>query len=143
MRTISILVVEDNDADTFYLKTVLDKMGLPFSMSVLTDGESAVNFVLKRGEYRTAPSPDLIFLDLVLPKLSGLGVLEALERCPALSYCIVTGSALEREEIRKRFGIRRIAYVMKPVNRELILNCFRCYEHLAPLAEQVAVGNPH
>lgn len=139
MRTITILVVEDNDADTYYLKTVLDKMGVPYLMSVVTDGESAVNFVLKRGDYRTAPNPDLIFLDLYLPKLSGVEVMEALERCPTLSYCIVTGSALERDEIRKRFGIRRIAYVMKPVTREMILNCFRCYEHLAPLAEQVTV----
>lgn len=139
MRTISILVVEDNDADTYYLKTVLDKMGVAYSMSVVTDGESAVNFVLKRGEYRTAPHPDLIFLDLYLPKLSGVEVMESLERCPMLSYCIVTGSALERDEIRKRFGIRRIAYVMKPVTREMILNCFRCYEHLAPLAEQITV----
>jgi predicted NodU family carbamoyl transferase len=55
--------------------------------------------------------------------------------------CILTGSTLERDKLKKKFGIRRIAYVVKPVTREMILNCFRCYDHLAPLAEQITVGN--
>jgi two-component system, chemotaxis family, response regulator Rcp1 len=144
MRSIKILVVEDNDADTYYLKMVLDRMGVPYSMSVLEDGERAVNFLLKRGEYAKAPTPDLIFLDLNLPKLSGVEVLEALPFSRRLPFCILTGSALERDKLKKKFGIRRIAYVVKPVSREMILNCFRCYDHLAPLAEQITVANvPH
>ena len=62
MRPIKILVVEDNDADTFYLQKVLDRMGVVYSISVLGDGESALNFLLKRGEYSSAWNPDLIFL---------------------------------------------------------------------------------
>lgn len=137
MRAIKILAVDDNDADIYYLKTVLDRMGVVYSMSELTDGESAVSFLLKRGEYRKAPDPDLIFLDLNLPKLSGVKVLEALPPDRKFPLCILTISPLERDKLKKRFGIRRIAYVIKPVNREMILNCFRCYDHLTPLAEQV------
>ena len=141
MRSLKILVVEDNDADAYYLKTVLDRMGVSYSMSVLGDGESAVNFLLKRGAYSKAPNPDLIFLDLNLPKLSGIEVLEALPLSRRFPICILTGSALERDKLKKKFGIRRIAYVVKPVTRQMILNCFRCYDRLAPLAEQISVGN--
>ena|SRR5438477_5013291 len=139
MRPIKILVVEDNDADTYYLKSVLDRMGVVYTMSVLGDGESAVNFLLKRGEFTKAWNPDLIFLDLNLPKLSGVEVLEALPSSRRFPFCILTGSDLERDKLKKKFGIRRIAYVVKPVSRDMILNCFRCYDHLAPLAEQITV----
>jgi len=141
MRSIRILSVEDNDADAYYLQTVLDRMGVAYSMTNLGDGESAVNFLLKRGDYANAPNPDLIFLDLNLPKLSGVEVLEALPPFRRFPFCILTGSALERDKLKKKFGIRRIAYVVKPVTREMILNCFRCYDHLAPLAEQITVAN--
>ena len=141
MRPIKILVVEDNDADIFYLQKVLDRMGVVYSISVLGDGERALNFLLKRGEYSGAWNPDLIFLDLNLPKLSGVEVLEALPPSPRLPFCILTGSTLERDKLKKKFGIRRIAYVVKPVTRDMILNCFRCYDHLAPLAEAITVRN--
>jgi CheY-like chemotaxis protein len=136
-RAIKILVVDDNDADIYYLKTVLDRMGVAYSLSELADGESALSFLLKRGEYIKAPNPDLIFLDLNLPKLSGVKVLEALPRNRKFPVCILTVSPRERDKLKKQFGIRRIAYVVKPVNREMILNCFRAYDHLTPLAEQV------
>jgi CheY-like chemotaxis protein len=141
MRPIKILIVEDNDADTFYLQKVLDRMGVVYSVSVLGDGESALNFLLKRGDYSNAWNPDLIFLDLNLPKLSGVELLEALPPSRRLPFCILTGSTLERDKLKKKFGIRRIAYVVKPVTRDMILNCFRCYDHLAPLAEAITVQN--
>jgi two-component system, chemotaxis family, response regulator Rcp1 len=136
-----ILLVEDNDADTHYLKMVLDGMGLTYTMSVLGDGESAIDYLLKRGQYQKVATPDLIFLDLNLPKMSGSEVLAALPATRRFPLCILTGSVYERDKLRKKFGIRRIAYVIKPVTREMVLNCFRCYEHLAPIAEQVTVGN--
>lgn len=142
MRVLKLLTVDDNEADIYYLKTVLDRMGVPYSMVELEDGESAVKYLMKRGEYRNAPDPDLIFLDLNLPKLSGVQVLEAVSSRGALPFCILTVSPQQRDQLKKRFGIRRIAYVVKPVTREMIMNCFRCYDHLMPLAEQVAVMAP-
>ena len=78
MRPIKILVVEDNEADIFYLQAVLDSMGVVYSISVLGDGESALNFLLKRGKYSTASNPDLIFLDLNHFKVNAAWILKAM-----------------------------------------------------------------
>jgi CheY-like chemotaxis protein len=140
MHPITVLVVEDNDADIYYLQNVLDRMGVTYSLHVVKDGESAVTFLLKRAHCAQAPDPDLIFLDLHLPKLSGMEVLEALPRSRQFPVCILTGSPLERDQLKKKFGIRRIAYIVKPVSRDMMLNCFRCYDHLQPLAEEITVA---
>ncbi len=138
MRRMKLLAVEDNYADIHWLKMVLDRMGVVYTLSVVTDGEKAVDFLLKRGEYAEAPDPDLVLLDLNLPKMTGIEVLQAVPNSDKIPVCIITGSPAEREQVMRRFGIRRIAYVVKPVDRDRLLNCFRCYEHLRPVAEELA-----
>src|SRR5665213_186149 len=131
MRQMKFLVVEDNEADIYHLNRVLGTMGVNFKLSVLSDGESAVKFLTSLDPYVKARSPNLVFLDLNLPKLSGVEVLESLTPAQSPPVCILTGSEAERDSLKKRFGIRRIAYIVKPATREMILNCFRCYSHLA------------
>jgi CheY-like chemotaxis protein len=138
MHRMRFFVAEDNDADVQWLRKVLDGMGISYDLSVATDGEQAVEFLLKRGEYAREPDPDLIILDLNLPKVKGIDVLKALPHSEQLPVCIVTGSSEERELLRTKFGIRRIAYLVKPVDRDRILNSFRCYERLRPLAEELS-----
>ena len=55
-----------------------------------------------------------------------------------LPVCIMTGSSLEREAVQKEFGLRRLAYIIKPVERNKLLNCFRCYNHLWPIADELS-----
>jgi len=140
MRRIQILAVEDNYADVHWLKMLLDRMGLVYSLSVVTDGEKAVDFLLKRKEYEKAPEPDLILLDLNLPKLGGIDVLRAVPNFDQMPFCVVTGSERERDYLKTHFGIRRLAYLVKPLDRDRLLNCFRCYAHLRPVAEELARG---
>jgi len=138
MEPVKFLVVEDNELDVLRLKTVLKDMGVACSLSVVKDGEKAVDYMLKRHGFEGVPDPDLIFLDLHLPKLNGVEVLQAVPNSRKLPLCVVTGSEVERDEMKNLFGIRRIAYLVKPVNRYGILNCFRMYEHLWPVAEEVS-----
>lgn len=138
MRRIRLLAVEDNYADIHWLKMILDRMGLVYSLSVVTDGEKAVDFLLKRDVFDKAPDPDLILLDLNLPKLGGIDVLRAVPHSEQLPVCIVTGTERERDYLKTHFGIRRIAYVVKPVDRDRLLNCFRCYPHLRAVAEELS-----
>src|SRR5437016_720173 len=129
MRRVNLFVAEDNQPDIDWLKIVLDRMGILYDLSVATDGEQAVDFLLKRGVYAAALDPDLVILDLNLPKVKGIDVLRSVPHSEKLPLCIVTGSTLEREVLKAKFGVRRIAYLIKPVDRDRILNCFRCYDH--------------
>ena len=138
MNRYKFLVVEDNDLDVLKLRTTLKEMGVECSLSVVTDGEAAVDFLLKRGRYARVASPDLIFLDLHLPKLSGIEVLGAIPNSRGLPICVITGSNAERDALKKQFGVRRIAYLIKPVDRYGLLNSFRCYDHLRPIAEEIS-----
>jgi len=142
VRRLRLFVAEDNDADLQWLKKILDGMGILYDLSLVTDGEQAVEFLLKRGEYATAPDPDLIVLDLNLPKVRGIDVLKSVPHSEQLPVCVMTGSAEEREILKKTFGIRRSAYLLKPVDRDRILNTFRAYDHLRPLAEELSGAAP-
>ncbi|MCU1334882.1 MAG: response regulator [Bryobacterales bacterium] len=137
-RQLRMLIADDNDSDVHWLKMVLDETGVYCTLSVVSDGEQARDFLLRRGGYATAKDQDLIFLDLNLPKLTGVEVLRQVPGSDKMPFCIVTGSEAERELLNREFGIRRIAYLVKPVNRMKLLNCFRCYDHLRPLAEALS-----
>ncbi|PYT18179.1 MAG: hypothetical protein DMG59_05130 [Acidobacteria bacterium] len=137
MRRIQLFAAEDNYADIHWLKIILEQLGAVYALSVVTDGEKAVDFLLKRGEYEKAPDPDLIVLDISLPRLTGIEVLRAIPNCDQLPICVVTGSEAERGLFQREFGIKESAYVLKPLDDGKLLECFRCYDHLRPIAEEL------
>jgi CheY-like chemotaxis protein len=135
LRPLRFLVADDNEGDVHWLEMVLHEAGAFCTLSVVSDGEQAKDFLLRRGNYASAPQQDLIFLDLNLPKLTGIEVLRQVPGSDRMPLCIVTGSETQRELLIREFRIRRVAYIVKPVDRMKILNCFRCYDHLRPLAD--------
>src|ERR1700676_120232 len=76
VERIHIAVAEDNPADVSWLKTVLDELALDYRLTVAVDGEEARDFILKNGTYRNFPPAQVIFLDMNMPKLTGLEVLQ-------------------------------------------------------------------
>lgn len=95
---------------------------------------------MKRGEYSEAPVPDLIFLDVHMPMLTGLEVLREVPSARKLPICVLTGSNAERELFRKEFGIGSSNYLTKPLTRESLLACLRGHRHLQALAEDLATA---
>lgn len=138
MQCIELLVAEDNDADVYWLKMVLDECGVVYHMTVVEDGEKARDYIMRRGQYADAPEPDLILLDINLPRLTGLEVLREVADSYRRPICMVTSSSLERAFLQRQFGLKGHAYIIKPVDREKLLGCFKCYEHLKPIAEQIS-----
>src|SRR6266404_8356670 len=138
MRRLELLVAEDSDADLYWLRMVLHEMGMEVSLRLVSDGETARDYLLKRGDYRDVPDPELILLDLNLPRLTGIEVLRALPQPDKLPICILTSSAMEREFVQRHFGLNGMAYMVKPVTREKLLACLRVYEHLRPIADELA-----
>ncbi len=136
-QPLQILIVDDNEADVHWMEMTLCELRLHRTVTVLTDGEQAVNFILKRGSYSGAPEPAIIFLDMNLPRLTGVQVLEAIDDGRSHPVCVVTGSRLEQELVRARFKLEAQCYIVKPVDRDSILGAFACFDHLKPIADEI------
>ena len=130
MKQTEVLVVEDSAADRFWLEYVLQNTGVNCIFSTVTDGEQAVEFLLKRGEFTDAPTPDIIFLDAHLPKLDGIEVLRGVPNANRLPICVITGSEADRAVFQEEFGIHDSDYVLKPVGQEKIAGSPCCRQHL-------------
>jgi chemotaxis family two-component system response regulator Rcp1 len=85
MKTFEILMVEDNAGDARLMKEVLNESHLPYRLSVVSDGVEAIAFLKQVAVYAAAPRPDLILLDLNLPRKNGLEVLDEIKSYPHLS----------------------------------------------------------
>src|SRR5271170_1183916 len=130
MQKVEVLVVEDNPADRIWLESVLKEIGLNCSCTSVTDGEQAVNFLLKRGDWAEAPTPELIFLDVHLPKLDGIEILRKIPHAEELPICVLTSSDRERKMFRDEFGIGDSNYLIKPVNPRTVRQCSCVRDHI-------------
>lgn len=115
----------------------LRELRLDCVLSIAGDGEHAVDLLLKRGAVADIPEPHIIFLDINLPKLSGIDVLTALQEHKKYPVCIVSGSRSEQEFVRERFKLDARCYAIKPVTPESILDAFDCFDHLKELAAEL------
>lgn len=82
---IQILLIEDNPGDVFLIQETLREHGLVYKLSVIEDGEEAISFARREGQYAKAVRPDLILLDLNLPKCNGREVLQSIQENPELA----------------------------------------------------------
>jgi CheY-like chemotaxis protein len=98
------------------------------------DGEQARDFILKQGAYRDFPPANLIFLDMNMPKLSGLDVLRQVPDSAELPICLLTSSQSERDLIERHFAPKKVSYLSKPVDDEQFLECIRSHDQLRGLA---------
>jgi two-component system response regulator len=115
-----ILLVEDNQDDVDLTIRALKKNGLINEIAVVRDGAEALDFLFARGEYaeRRAAMPQLILLDIRLPKLSGLEVLKELrqdERTKLLPVVMLTSSK-EEQDLIDSYNNGANSYVQKPVS---------------------------
>jgi two-component system response regulator len=134
MRTVEVLMIEDDPADRFWLEYVLKSLRLNYSFSSVADGGDAVDFLLKRGKHAEALTPDLIFLDVHLPMLNGIEVLRHVPNARELPVCVLTSSEDERSLFQREFDIQDSNYLLKPVSQESLLASSCCQDHLKPAA---------
>lgn len=130
LPTLKILLVEDNPGDIRLMKEALREGKLASELSVVENGEDAVAFLHRTGKYSAAPRPDLIFLDLNLPKKDGREVLadikkdEILRRIPVV---VLTTSEAEKD-VFKAYDLHANCYVKKPVDLDSFLSVVRACE---------------
>lgn len=116
IKALEILLVEDNPADAHMTKRTLRKSKIANNISVVGDGAAALEYLRREGPYREAVRPDLILLDLNLPKLDGRQVLAAIKADPDLGsipVVVLTTSDLE-QDILASYGLHCSCYLTKP-----------------------------
>jgi two-component system response regulator len=113
-----ILLVEDNPDDEFLTRDALRTGGILHDVVVARDGAEAVHWIFMEGATPLTRTPDLVLLDLKLPKMSGFDVLERIrsdERTRGLPVVILTSSS-EHQDIQRSYDTGANSYVRKPVN---------------------------
>ncbi|MCM8528903.1 MAG: response regulator [Lentisphaeraceae bacterium] len=117
-RPIEILLVEDNPGDVFLTKKAFETSKLANHLVVAPDGEVALKMLKKEDEYEAQPTPDIILLDLNLPKVDGKEVLEAIkedEKLRKIPVVILTSSNAEKD-ILMSYELHANSYIVKPVD---------------------------
>jgi two-component system response regulator len=115
----AILLVEDNPADVKITQRAIRESGLPVDLIVVRDGQEAVEYLLREGGQADAASwrsPDLILLDLNLPKMNGREVLERVRATPALRTVpvVVLTTSRRQEDVQQMYAAGANTYIEKP-----------------------------
>ena len=129
-RSVEILLVEDNPGDVRLTQEALTENKLHNNLHVVWDGEEAIAFLRREGQYADAPRPDLVLLDLNLPKKDGRELLAEMKGDPGLKripVVILTTSTAEADVLRM-YDLHANCYVTKPVDLDQFIRVVQTIE---------------
>ncbi len=129
-RPIEILMVEDNPGDVRLTVEALKEGKVRNNLYTVEDGEEALRYLRRQGQYAEAIRPDLVLLDLNLPKKSGREVLAEIKEDPKLKripVVILTVSEAE-QDILKSYNLHANCYITKPVNLDRFIEVVKSIE---------------
>jgi CheY-like chemotaxis protein len=130
-KIIDILLVEDSPADVLIAREALAEAKLINHIHVAEDGVEALDFLYKRGKFASAPRPELILLDLNLPRKNGREVLaeiKADEDLKSIPVVMLTTSSAE-EDILRSYNLHANCYVVKPVEFDNFVKAVQSIQH--------------
>jgi chemotaxis family two-component system response regulator Rcp1 len=130
-KPINILLVEDNPADIRLTKEVLKEGKIKNNLNVVTDGEQAIFYLKREGEFKNAPTPDIILLDLNLPKKDGREVLTEIKADADLRLIpvIVLTTSSAEQDVLNMYAHHANCYITKPVDFAQFINVVRSIEN--------------
>lgn len=113
-----ILLVEDNEGDILLTNEAFKEAKFESQISVLKDGQQAIKYLKKEAEFQNAETPDIILLDLNIPKISGLDVLHTIKTDPCLKVIpvIILSTSNSEKDIWQSYQRHANCYLTKPVN---------------------------
>jgi CheY-like chemotaxis protein len=129
-KPIDILLVEDNPGDSRLAMEALKESKLRNNLHIVTDGVEAMDFLYKRGKHAQVPRPDLILLDLNLPKKDGREVLAEIKSDPDLKripVVILTISKAE-EDVLKTYNLHANCFITKPLDLNQFVTVIKSIE---------------
>jgi CheY-like chemotaxis protein len=126
-RAVDVLLVEDDEGDVLMTREAFEHFNIRNPLHVVGDGDKALQFLHRDGEYSDAPRPGLILMDLNLPRRGGLEVLTEVKQDPELRIIpvvILTTSRAE-EDVLRSYAQHANAYISKPVDFERFIDVIR------------------
>ena len=126
-KAIDVLLVEDDPGDVLMTREAFADNKVTNRLSVVSDGVSALEYLRKEGEHADATTPDLILLDLNLPRMDGREVLTAIkgdEKLRSIPVVVLTTSEAEEDVVRS-YSLHANAYVTKPVDFDRFIEVVR------------------
>lgn len=119
-KSVEVLLVEDDPGDIELMEIAFQRAQLHIPLKVVNDGEQAISYLRKQGEYANSVEPDLILLDLNLPRLNGQEVLQAIKSDEQLKHIpvVILTTSKAQEEVLKSYNLGASAYMTKPVDME-------------------------
>lgn len=129
-KPVEILLVEDNPGDARLAKEALKDSKLKNNLHIVIDGVEAMNFLEKKGEYKDVPKPDLILLDLNLPKKDGREVLAEIksnDKLRTIPVVVLTISQAE-EDILKSYNLHANCFITKPIDLDQFIKVVQSIE---------------
>ncbi len=126
-KAIDVLLVEDDPGDVLMTREAFEENKVANRLAVVSDAVSAMAFLRKEGEYAQAPTPDLVLLDLNLPRMDGREVLAAMksdDKLRSIPVVVLTTSEAE-EDVLRSYSLHANAYVTKPVDFQRFIDVVR------------------
>lgn len=130
-RSVEILLVEDNPGDARLTQEAFNEGRLMNNLSVVTDGAEALAYLRQQGKYANSTRPDLVLLDLNLPKKDGREVLAEIKADEGLKMIpvVVLTTSASQEDVARAYGSHANCYITKPVDLDQFLRVAQSIEN--------------
>jgi CheY-like chemotaxis protein len=117
-RAARVLLVEDDEGDVLFTKKAFEKLATPVQLSVLARGDDVLPYLHKKAPYEQAQTPDIILMDINIPKKNGIELLEMIKQDSVLHSIpvIMLTSSAAMTDIQRSYAAYANAYVVKPVD---------------------------
>jgi CheY-like chemotaxis protein len=142
-KPIEILLVEDDPADIRLAREAIKECKIQNRIRVVHDGEDALRYLRREGQYSAVAVPDMVILDMNLPKIDGHEVLAEMKKDPALRdvpSVLVAVSTSDREFLDE-FGVLPACLITKPLTCEQFLEAVRCFPQFGLSIVHVAAAD--
>lgn len=129
-KPVEVLIVEDNEGDVRLIKEAFTGSVVDSKFSVVSDGEEALDYLYKRGKFEASSRPDLILLDLNLPRVNGFDVLSDVKSNPGLQQIpvVIFSSSTSDNDVLRSYDLKANSYISKPSDFDEFLSVVKTIE---------------
>ena len=141
-RSVELLLVDDNEDDVLIIQEVFSEMKLVTLIHVVRDGEEALAYLQRQGKYQDARVPDIVLLDINMPKKNGFEVLDEIKNNPALQSLpvIMLTTSHREEDVVRSYTKGACSYIHKVVDLDRFIELVKQLEHYWTSVSRIPIG---